>query len=193
VLAGGRSSRLGGIPKGLELVGGTRIIDRVTAALRGVSTELMLVANDPAAASWLPGVRVVADEREGAGGLAGLESALSLERDVVIVAWDMPFVTAVLLRAILEAAQRTDADAVIPPSDSPFGLEPFCAFYAARTRAALRQFLDARRRTAHDFVSSLGRTHILDPHTPALLPHSLMSVNTAEDLSHARAIAERSH
>jgi len=191
VLAGGRSSRFAGVPKGLELVGGTRIIDRVSAALRGVSPELILVANDPAADAWLPGARVVADQRHDAGGLAGLESALSLERDVVIVAWDMPFVTAALLRTILETARRTDADAVVPPSDSPFGVEPFCAFYAARARGALQLFLGAGRRAAHDFVASLARVHILDPHTPDLLPHSLMSVNTADDLTRARAIAER--
>src|SRR5688572_22108027 len=46
VLAGGASRRLAGIPKGLELVGGSRVIDRVANALRAVSNDLLLAAND---------------------------------------------------------------------------------------------------------------------------------------------------
>jgi len=49
IIAGGRAARFGGALKGLELVGGTRIIDRVAAALRESCDELIVVANDPAA------------------------------------------------------------------------------------------------------------------------------------------------
>src|SRR6188768_632816 len=52
VLAGGASRRFGGTPKGLERVGSTRIIDRVASALRGVTADLLLAANDPAATAW---------------------------------------------------------------------------------------------------------------------------------------------
>ena len=76
ILAGGAASRYGGLPKGLERVGGRRIIDRVTDVLRDVTDDLLLVANDPSAGDWLPGVPVQADIVPNAGGLGGIHAAL---------------------------------------------------------------------------------------------------------------------
>jgi molybdopterin-guanine dinucleotide biosynthesis protein A len=61
ILAGGRSTRYGGAPKGLERVHGVRIIDRVRVALEPVVDKLLLIANDPEATTWLPGVRCEPD------------------------------------------------------------------------------------------------------------------------------------
>ena len=61
ILAGGRAVRMGGKAKGLESVGGRRIIDRVAEALREATDDLLIVSNDPAASAWLPGVRAVPD------------------------------------------------------------------------------------------------------------------------------------
>ena len=171
-------------------MGGARIIDRVAHALRGITNELLLAANDPGADAWLPGVPVARDTRAMAGGLAGIEAALAFDRDLVVVAWDMPFVTQGLLRTIVGEARRTHADAVLPRSDSPFGAEPFCAFYAARTRESLRRFLDAGGRAAHEFIAGLPNVLVLDPGAVALDTQWLFSVNTATDLARARAIAE---
>jgi hypothetical protein len=54
----------------------------------------------------------------------------------------------------------------------------------------LSRFLDAGERAAHDFHASLPHARVLDAHTMALRPHSLLSVNTMEDLVRARSIAE---
>ena len=54
VLAGGQATRYGGKAKGLERVAGVRVIDRVARALGEASDELLLIANDPEGASWLP-------------------------------------------------------------------------------------------------------------------------------------------
>lgn len=86
ILAGGGATRFGGRPKGLELVAGERIIDRVARALRMVTDDLLLVANAPDAARWLPGVRTVADVRPGEGALGGLHAALTCAADDVRVA-----------------------------------------------------------------------------------------------------------
>ncbi|MDQ8155527.1 MAG: NTP transferase domain-containing protein, partial [Gemmatimonadota bacterium] len=77
ILAGGGATRFGGEPKGLRVVDGSRIIDRVADALRGAADELLLVANDPGAAAWLPGVRALPDVRRGDGALGGLHAALT--------------------------------------------------------------------------------------------------------------------
>lgn len=193
VLAGGRSRRLGGVPKGLEVVGGARIIDRVAAALRTATPDLLLIANADDAATWLPGVAVERDRRDGAGGLAGVETALLRGRDAMVVAWDMPFVNDRLLAALAETAARTGADIVVPASDSPHGFEPFCAVYSTRSLASLTRYMDEGGRAAHEFVSAQSRTHILpgDAVGRAGNPHRLfLSVNTPDDLAYARAIAE---
>lgn len=109
VLAGGAASRYGGLPKGLERVAGRRIIDRVADALRDVTDDLLLVANDPAAADWLPGIRVQQDLVPNAGGLGGIHAALHAARTpVLIVAWDMPFVPAALLARLRELGRSAD-------------------------------------------------------------------------------------
>lgn len=157
ILAGGASTRYGGRPKGLERVGETRIIDRVVAALRPVTDELLLIANDPGAAEWLPGVRVMPDVRPGEGALGGLHAALAhAESDILLVAWDMPFVPSVLLGELRRRGEAGDADAVLPLSNgSRRGVEPLCAWYAASCLPQVAASLEAGDRRViafHDAV-----------------------------------------
>jgi molybdopterin-guanine dinucleotide biosynthesis protein A len=192
VLAGGASRRLSGAPKGLELVGNRRIIDRVATTLQSVTPELLLVANDANAFQWLPDVVLLSDLRRGLGGLAGVETALSRGRDAVVVAWDMPFVSSAILRALVDAASAHGAEVAVPESDA-HEFEPFCAFYAATVLPALSAFLDGGGGAAREFVRRLPRVHRMplteverfgDPRT------LFFSVNTPADLEHARAVAD---
>jgi molybdopterin-guanine dinucleotide biosynthesis protein A len=172
-------------------VGGRRIIDRVASALRSVSEELVIVANDAAAAEWLPGVAVLADRVPGAGGLAGVDAALATGRDALVVAWDMPFVTSQVLEAIFARAMATDADVVVPESESPFGFEPFCAFYSARTGPALSAFLAGGGRAPRDFLAKLTRVERLSMSEISRLGdvrRLFLSVNSPDDLATARAL-----
>ena len=131
ILAGGQSSRMGGIPKGLMEIDGVRMLDRVAAALRDATDDLILVANEPAADGWLPGVRRVADVQRGLGALSGIHSALSSSgTDVLVVAWDAPFVPSGLLRELRAAGERLGAGMAAPASGSPWGFEPLCAWFA---------------------------------------------------------------
>jgi molybdenum cofactor guanylyltransferase len=93
ILAGGGASRFGGRPKGLERVGGARIIDRVAGALQPVTDDLLLIANDPLAAEWRAGLRVAGDVLQNVGSVAGIHAALvHAGGPALVVAWDMPFV-----------------------------------------------------------------------------------------------------
>ncbi|MEO8137992.1 MAG: molybdenum cofactor guanylyltransferase, partial [Gemmatimonadota bacterium] len=126
IIAGGQASRFGGRPKGLELVGGIRILDRLVAAFEAAFGALpLLVANAPDAGTWRADLRVVPDARPGMGSLGGIYSAvLEAPAPVVLAAWDMPFVSPNLLRTLAEGLQ--DADACLPRSDGPRGVEPLC-------------------------------------------------------------------
>ena len=190
VLAGGLATRYDGRAKGLERVGGRRILDRVAAALAAAADELLLVANDPAAGEWLPGVRVAADVRPRAGSLGGIHAALvHAGGPALVVAWDMPFVTAPLLRALREHGD--DADAVVPESDSKRGLEPLCAFYGPACVPAIERRLDAGDRRVIAFYDDV-RLRRLDAAAvarfgdPALL---FLNVNSPAELALAEAHA----
>jgi len=192
VLAGGTSRRLGGVPKGLEIVGSERVVDHVAKALRQVAPELLLVANDSEASKWLPGVAVVADLHPGAGGMAGVEAALSQGRDALVVAWDMPFVTPRILEVLVQAAMDHDANVVLPESSSPYGFEPFCAYYSIRVRESLARFFDGGGGAARDFLGQVPRVHRIPISAVEKLgdPRRLFfSVNTPDDLERARAMA----
>jgi molybdopterin-guanine dinucleotide biosynthesis protein A len=192
VLAGGGATRYGGRPKGLERVGGLRIIDRVAGALRETTDELLLIANDPAAQAWLPGVRMAGDVLRDSGSVAGIHAALThAGGPVLVVAWDMPFVPGELLRALLSLAERDESDVAVPESGSRRGVEPMCAYYApACLRAIERAVARDDRRVVAFFdevrvtrLSAEGVAHFGDPE------HIFMNVNTPEDLALAERIA----
>jgi molybdenum cofactor guanylyltransferase len=140
IVAGGGAVRFGGVPKGLQRVGGARIIDRVASALRATTSEMMLISSAPDASRWIPGMAVHRDVRPERGSLVGIHTALTCARgDVLVVAWDMPFVSPELLRLIRDREHRS-ALAVIP--EGPSGLEPFCALYTRECLPIIEQALD---------------------------------------------------
>lgn len=162
ILAGGGATRFGGAPKGLQRVDGVRIVDHLASVLRDVADDLLLVANDPAANTWLPGVRTVPDVRRGEGALGGLHAALSHAngQPVLVVAWDMPYVPAGLLRA-LRALGEQGADAALPESAlSGRGVEPLCAWYGPACLAAIAQRLDAGDRRMVSFLDDVRVSHL---------------------------------
>ena len=183
ILAGGNASRYGGLPKGLERVGGKRIIDRVTDALRPASDALLLIANDPAASDWLPGVRQATDVRPGLGSLGGIHAALvHAGTAVLVVAWDMPFVPAGLLTALRQAG--AGADVAVAESGSRRGVEPLCAYYGPGCVDAIERRLDADDRRVIGFfddvkVARLGADAVARFGDPSLI---FMNVNSPDDL-----------
>ncbi|HEU5183152.1 MAG TPA: molybdenum cofactor guanylyltransferase [Gemmatimonadaceae bacterium] len=188
ILAGGAASRYGGRPKGLERVGGLRVIDRVAEALREATDDLLLIANDPAAESWLAGVPVATDVRKDYGSLGGIHAAIvRAGGPVVVVAWDMPFVPPPLLRVLRDAGAR--ADAALPESGSRRGVEPLCAYYSPACVPAIERRLDAGDMQVVSFFADVRVERIPEHEVrrfgdPALL---FMNVNTPDDL----ALAER--
>jgi molybdopterin-guanine dinucleotide biosynthesis protein A len=190
ILAGGRASRFGGLAKGLERVHGERIIDRVADALRDAADDLLLVANDPSAASWLPGVRVERDVRPGLGSLGGLHAALHhAGNGVLVAAWDMPFVPASLLHRLRRLGDG--ADAAVPESGSRRGLEPLCAWYGANCLAAIERALDADDRRVIGFFDAVRVARLPAGEVSAYGDPEwmFMNVNTPDDLARAEAYA----
>jgi molybdopterin-guanine dinucleotide biosynthesis protein A len=156
LLAGGAARRFGGQPKGLARVGGARIADLALAALRGATTTQVIVANDPEAARWFPGERVVSDIVPGLGPLGGLATALRAASGApaLVVAWDMPFVTTELL-AELRRRGEAGASAVVPVHGADRWAEPLCAWYAAGNLPTCLALLEAGARRAGALFDAL--------------------------------------
>jgi molybdopterin-guanine dinucleotide biosynthesis protein A len=96
------------------------------------------------------GLPVLADLYPGEGPLGGVLTALhhTAADWNLITACDMPALKSLPLAALLDAAERADADALVP--QGPSGrLEPLCAVYHRRARGPLeRQFASGVRKLA---------------------------------------------
>jgi molybdopterin-guanine dinucleotide biosynthesis protein A len=196
VLAGGAARRYGGLPKGLLVVGGRRILDRVVDAVQAVTAAPpLLIANASDASSWRPDLQTIPDARPGGGSLGGIYTAVAGggSEPVLCVAWDMPFVPAALLRALSDGATAGDYDAFLPESSGKRGLEPLCAVYGPACRAPIEQRLDSGDLQAISFHADV-RVGIL---SLALVkgfgdPDELFfNVNTPDDLARAEALWRR--
>ena len=162
-----------------------RIADRALDALRQATPEQIVVANDPLAGAWFPGEHIVADALPGLGPLAGIATALEAAAGapVIVLAWDMPFVTAGLLLALRQLGAR-EASTVVPAHDTH--VEPLCAYYAAPALAACRSLLASGERRAAALVESLPAVTYLSGDALAALgdpARMFTSVDSPEQLA----------
>src|SRR6187200_951270 len=113
ILAGGRASRFGGRDKSALIVERLPILDRQMAVLSKITDDVLFVVGEQTTPPRSD-VRVVRDRVTASGPLGGLDAALAAARHdaLVLLACDMPFVTARLLEHLL--ALTSGADAVVP-------------------------------------------------------------------------------
>ena len=156
------------------------------AFVEALGHKPLLIANAPDAPGWRPDLRVVPDLRPGLGALSGLYTAVRLApAPVVVVAWDMPFIPAGLIRALADGL--AGADACLPESGGRRGVEPMSAGYGPACEPAIAAALDAGDLRAIAFHSSI-KVGILSAERvrmfgdPAVL---FFNVNTSEDLAEA--------
>lgn len=140
ILVGGRARRFDGRDKGALVIGGRSIIERQLAELTQLTDDILVVGGP--APPQAP-VRVVPDRVPDCGPLGGLDAALAAARDdvLVLLACDMPYVTAGLLGHLL--ALTKEADAVVPRTDR--GYHPLCAAYTRACGAAVARCLAGGR------------------------------------------------
>lgn len=197
VLAGGAARRYGGTPKGLLTVGGRRILDRVVDAVQAVvGAPPLLIANAPDSTAWRPDLQTIPDVRPGFGTLGGIYTALTAGPGggpVLCVAWDMPFVTGALLRALVDRMTAGQFDAVLPESSGKRGLEPLCAVYGPACAAAIARRLESGDLKAISFhadvrVGIVPLAQVREFGDPDEL---FFNVNTPDDLARAEALCRR--
>jgi molybdopterin-guanine dinucleotide biosynthesis protein A len=149
---------------------------------------VVLISNAVEAPGWLPDSVVFGDVRHERGSLVGIHTALAQTKSsVMVVAWDMPFVTSDLLRFIQERG-RDEPFATAP--EGPSGLEPFCAMYTPACLPVFESALDAREfrmSTVLESLPSLTRIPVAEISSIGDPSRLFFNVNNAADL----ALAEK--
>jgi molybdopterin-guanine dinucleotide biosynthesis protein A len=186
ILAGGNGRRLGGIDKSTLPIGGTTIRDRQLAVLRPATPHILIVTSDERRYRDA-GVRIVRDRIAGAGAIGGLYTALvEAPTDVVVViACDMPFLTASFLTRL--ATLGADADVVLPRDAA--GLHPLCGAWRRAAAPHLRTRIEQGRLRILDALDGLS-VHEIPPGEVAAFDADgrlLLNVNTPEDYARATA------
>lgn len=183
ILAGGHATRFGGRDKSALVIEGRTILERQLAAISQVTKDIVIVG-PPSVLPLLPfpPLRTVPDITSGLGPLGGLQTALEdTTADVVLlVACDMPYLSAPLLAYL--ASQCVETDAVVPQTER--GYHPLCAAYARTCRPAVADRLAAGRLAMKELLDGL-RLRVVSAHDIDRFGdhHRLLAnINTPADL-----------
>jgi len=175
VLVGGASRRMGR-DKALLPLGGVTMVEEIASRVRSVAGNVTLIGS-PEKYGHL-GLPVAADEIENCGPLGGLYTALRrTDADWnVLLACDMPHVTEAFLRQLVEAAEGSDGDCVVPEIAGK--IDPLCAVYHRRLVTVAESAIHRKLFKMQDFVSTLRTSYwrVTDS-------RSLLNVNTPAEWS----------
>ena len=188
ILAGGKSSRFGGIDKQEILLNGEKLGRIVALNALSAGGDVIVVGRNHAPYEALP-VIFTEDVVAGFGPLSGLHAALAKARTdwVYLVACDMPFFDLSWLDYLLACAEGSGALSLTARFESH--LEPFHALYSRRLIGSIDKIFGEGGEARRHF--SFARLIESAPHQ--LIPESIArkyspdwrlfrSINTPEDL-----------
>lgn len=195
ILAGGESRRMEG-DKRLLRINGCTLTDRVRILITKVlATEPIFVGNN-LRSILLDSDFVIEDAALKKGPIAGLVSALEhcSTEWALVVAVDMPLLSAKSLRKLLDAANTQYDVIALSSSEKP---EPFAALYRAGTAHFWREQMEADRLSLRDGIKKLSCKIIGIDSIKG--KNDLMNINTPEDFQQLGEVTgkdktdERSH
>jgi molybdenum cofactor guanylyltransferase len=195
LLAGGRSSRMGGGDKCLRLLGGKPILARIIDRLRPQVSDIVINANgDPSRFADF-GLPVVSDSINGyQGPLAGVHAALQWVKanrpnvhHVVTIATDTPFFPVDLVSQLLSA--RDDASS-FRVAQSDVGTHPVIGLWPVELAEALEDSLKRGERKVTAWTRDHGAVPVfflpVDIGGKSIDP--FFNINAPEDLAAAESL-----
>ncbi len=175
ILVGGASRRMGR-DKALLPLGEATMVEQIAARVRCAAGSVTLIGS-PEKYGHL-GLAVVADEIENCGPLGGLLTALHITGADwnLLVACDMPNVSEAFLTELLDAAEQSDADCIVPEIDGRS--DPLCAVYHRRLARDAESAIHRKLFKMQDFVSTVRASfwRVTDP-------RPLLNANTPAEWS----------
>jgi len=184
VLAGGKSTRMG-TDKAFVVLQGRKLVERALQLARSVTGTVSIVGDPAKFAGFAP---VVQDIFPGCGPLGGIHAALrGSGTDLnLILAVDLPFVSAALLRYLVRRAVESPTALVAVPRTGQ-QWQPLCAIYRRKFQDPAEQSLRAGRYRI-DALFDNKRTHVITQEellAAGFAAHRFTNVNTPQDLAAA--------
>ena len=182
ILAGGHARRLRGTDKAKLPVGGETISEREIRVLHDVVAVPPCIVTDDPKRYTETGLTILTDHIPNTGALGGLYTAVvgGPGTWVLVVACDMPFLSASFLQYLLSIETHADA-----------GYHPLCAIYSHRCEVKIRQALTAGNLVIKKLLNKID-IHEVGPKKIAQydpFDAILLNVNTLHDYERARSLA----
>lgn len=190
ILNGGRASRMGGCDKGMLMLAGQSMLERVIARIRPQSADIAISSNRDRAGYARFGLPILPDETSVfAGPLAGVLAAMDWagrqgSSHVLTVPVDTPFLPRDLVARL---CRNTGLSLAASGAGGAGRLHPTIGLWPLGLADDLREFLSSGKRKVRDFTAPhepetvIWECHPVDP---------FLNVNTPEDLRYAETLVE---
>lgn len=142
ILAGGKSSRMGGVHKGRLKVGGETFVKHLIREM-GKETDQIWISYGTEVHEEYTGCKIVMDTYKECGPMGGIHAGLtsSVAEYVFCVACDMPYMKAAFVE-ILRDYIGEDVDAVIPVVDGR--IHPLAGIYKRTVLPVIEELLEQK-------------------------------------------------
>lgn len=186
---GGKSSRMG-TNKAFATIGEQTIIERIIDSTKNIGQEeTILITNTPNDYAHL-NLPMYSDLVPDSGSLGGIYTAIHYSKTshTIVIACDMPFVSADVLKFMM--TQADNVDIVVPTVDNyPQGLH---AIYSKNCLEPIRAKIDQKRLKVIGFYEQVKVTYLDEVSLEQYNSDGLafMNVNTPEELEKAKQIVK---
>lgn len=205
ILAGGRNSRYAAqtpsrapvASKAFILIDGRPLIERTIDVLRQTTgTDILISTNTPGLFAQYD-IPLIADRITESGPLGGMDALFHACTSpwLFVVACDMPFLNADLIRYIIGMAHEGQTQEGFPQAIVPQyrgRQHPLCAAYHRSAHTEIERALREGRRSMHSLLQRLDVRIIGDEEIEGIVPRwterSFVNINTPED--HDRALRQ---
>jgi len=181
ILAGGKSSRLGGVSKALIEINGQPLIRCVYDSLAGLFSEVIVIYND---SLHLPvEAKVYSDIYKETGPLGGIHSALkhATFRDVFIVSVDMPFASMYIANQIVARRSKNPESDIVVPKVGKYA-EPLFGIYSKNVISQVEDILNGEDKFSVNLLLEKCLTFFLELPLNKEVEKAFFNINTYEDL-----------
>lgn len=200
ILAGGKSTRMGGSDKAFLPIGEETMVGMIISQFRSLFSEIVVVAKDAEAYAEMP-VTVVTDQFPGLGPIGGIHAGLLASSDKynLVLACDLPLMRAELVRLLLDRAMGSGEEAALEQDTLPVDvvipivggfIEPTAAVYVRGILPTVEQFIHMGDYKLKNLISALHTDYVPEAELRRVDPNleSFLNVNTPEEYERVRAI-----
>ncbi|MFC2052092.1 molybdenum cofactor guanylyltransferase [Chloroflexota bacterium] len=189
ILAGGKNLRMGR-SKASEIIGGKSLIEHVIERLRPLTRQILIVTSQQRPDLTVAGVETLVDLYPDRGPLAGIYTGLrySQPSHSIVVACDMPFLNAGLLRHMVKLSRNFDA--VVPRLEEG-KVEPLHAVYSKSCLSVMEGMMKHNQLGVHSFLEAVNVRYVEREECQRLDPEllSFFNINYQSDLDRAIMLA----